>query len=112
MRFLALEEIKRLTEALRDVFAHVRDLKRREPLAEEIQNPKIPPALSQSLAVHLLRTYTLLGQSVKVHPSYSGGDLIGENSAGLRLRIEVKATGASAFQQLGPKDLQADVLVW
>ena len=112
MRFLEMGEVRRLTEALRDVFAYVAALKRSEPLAEEIQNPKIPPALSQSLAVHILRGYSILGEGVSVHPSYSGGDLSGEDGSGRRIKIEVKATGTSGFQQLGLKDLEADVLVW
>ena len=41
--------------SLRGIFACVSDLKVKNPLAAHIQYPKLPPRLTESLAIHLLR---------------------------------------------------------
>jgi hypothetical protein len=47
-----------------------------------------------------------------VRSSSGRGDLEAVTESGSPARIEVKATSASAFQQLGDKDLDAHVLLW
>lgn len=112
MKILTLDEVKRLIANLRDVFAYIAVLRNRDGVAIHIQNPKIPSALSQSLAAYLLQSGNLLGERMEVWPSNSGGDLCGRMASGVELTIEVKATGESAFQELGRKDLEAGLLIW
>src|SRR3990170_4440475 len=39
-------------------------------------------------------------------------DIVVETSSGEALKIEVKATGSSAFEYFGEKDIASDYLVW
>ena len=105
-------EIRELISIIRDLFAHHERLRNDNALGTLIQNPKIPSVLSESIVFRLLESGELLGHPVKPTKSTSGGDLEIQNQSGPPSRVEVKATGKSAFQLLSPKDLDAHHLIW
>ena len=57
---LSKSEIKSLVRCLGDASRFITALRERDHIAKYVQYPKIPPALSESLAVHALRDRTLL----------------------------------------------------
>ena len=84
-------------------------------MAVEIQFPKIPPVLSQSIVVHLIRDRRILHQVVNVGAAKFGSRdeadvMIVDGSR--TVRVEVKGTGSKAFEHFGEKDLRADYIVW
>ena len=94
-----------------EVFRTIHQLKARTFAARHIKFPPLPSIFSESIAI--AATPRLFG------PDWIGryggrlADVIVENSATHQsLRVEVKATGRHAFQELKDKDLCADVLVW
>lgn len=112
-QLLSSHEIAKLIELLRDEFAHLESLRRTQPLAAYIQFPKIPSILTESIAERAL-TKGLVAERLKraiVRPGGRVADLL-VSIDGRELRVEVKATGASAFQNLGKKDIAADYLLW
>ena len=112
---LGPEQIRTLIGLLQDLFAHQEAVRRAHPLAALIQFPKVPPALTESLALHLINSGSLLGHAVpgvRAELSTSGGDIAVHQPQGPPLRVEVKGTAGSAFQHFGSKDIEADVLVW
>src|SRR5438093_8516181 len=109
-RLLNRDEIRTLIALMRDLFDHYDHLRTTNQLAALIQFPKIPPVLSESIAVHLFTTGVMIGQiadGVSVTGSTSGGDIV-INSGGTPVTVEVKATAGSAFQHFGDKDIKAD----
>jgi hypothetical protein len=111
---LTKDEIRTLTQLIRKVFVFLERLKARNVLAERIQYPKIPPILSESIAIHLIRDRKILRGLMNFRDVYFGGresDLIVERGS-RKLRVEVKSTGKNAFEYFGPKDISADCLVW
>jgi len=109
---LSLDQIHKLVAVLRELFKHHSRVRESTELGSLIQYPKIPPALSESIAFHLFHSGALLGKPVEVCLSRSGGDLELLITDGSPVRVEVKATAQSAFQYFGPKDLKADILLW
>lgn len=104
-------EIIDLIDILQDLFHHHEQIRLNYKLGELIQNPKIPSFLSESIAFHLLSSGELLGSKIQTYQSKKGGDLeVSVNNK--KLKIEVKATGESAFQFFGHKDLDAYILIW
>jgi hypothetical protein len=54
-QMLSATEIDQFVFLLKDVFTYISNLKEKNPLAADIQYPKLPPKLTESLAIHLLR---------------------------------------------------------
>src|SRR2546422_4415211 len=108
---LSPTEIQQLIILLRGVFAYISDLKAKHPLAAQIQYPKLPPGLTESLAIHLLRKGEIEGLS-QYEYQFGGNvaDIIGRD-AQTRLRIEVKGT-TKGFEYFGEKDIHSDYLLW
>lgn len=108
---LTVQEILELEAALMEVFGTIRELRERSPAARYIKFPPLPAVLSESIAIAI--TPTLFGSDWRGRYGGSAADLIIENMATRSvLRVEVKATGRHAFQELKDKDLRADVLIW
>lgn len=108
---LTVLEILELEAALMEVFGTIRELKERSPAARYIKFPPLPAVLSESIAIAI--TPTLFGADWRGRYGGSAADMIIENLATRSARrVEVKATGQHAFQELKDKDLRADVLIW
>lgn len=108
---LTVPEILELEAALMEVFGTIRELRRRSAAARHIKFPPLPAVLSESIAIAIAPT--LFGSDWKGRYGGSAADMIIENLATRSLlRVEVKATGRHAFQELKEKDLRADVLIW
>ncbi|RMG22753.1 MAG: hypothetical protein D6732_25430 [Methanobacteriota archaeon] len=107
-------DFKGLIECLRKVFAYIRDLREKSPIAAEIQNPRIPSRFSENLAMFLLQKGEIrLGRKlVRIRLDRKKADVVAVDDAGQEIKIEVKATGKNNFQYFGKKDVQADYLVW
>ena len=110
-QLLTATEIDQFVCLLKDVFSYISDLKEKNPLAADIQYPKLPPKLTESLAIHLLRRGLI--------PELQGyGFRFGGNEADIiasrgpeRVRIEVKGT-TKGFEYFGEKDIRANYLMW
>jgi hypothetical protein len=108
---LTVDEILQLEAALMEVFRTIRQLRARTNAARHIKLPPVPSVFSESIAV--ATTPVLFGSGWKGRYGGHQADLIVENLSTRRsLKVEVKATGQHAFQELKLKDLQADVLIW
>ena len=105
------ESILCLIRLYRKVFDYLEDLRSQDSTASYIQFPKIAPVLSESLAIHLMRSGRLLPQLDNPIPGGAKADILAEED-GRQVKVEVKATGESAFQYFGVKDISADYLVW
>jgi hypothetical protein len=110
---LEKQEIKELCKTLSQVFRHIEDLRKNSKIAQHIQFPKIPPKLSESIIVQLLREGILVPELSKHQISLGGrrADIIAKKSS-QELKIEVKSTGKQDFQYFGDKDVSADYLIW
>ena len=107
-------EIQELAKRTADVFSFISDLKKNYEICNHIQYPKIPQMLSESLAVNLIEQSKIL-KELTGHKISLGGviaDVKAESKNNSTVKIEVKSTGKSAFQEFGPKDIIADYLVW
>ncbi len=113
-RLLSLAEVGSLAREFRRTVAYLEGRRRVEPMASLIQYPKLPEALTESLAALLLTTglIALPGYGPVTAVSRGGPEadlivMVGDT----RLRVEVKGTqaGLTAFN---PNDLTADFLVW
>jgi len=94
-----------------EVFRTVRELKSRIAAARYIKFPPVPSMFSESIAI--ATTPLLFGSGWKARYGGHEADVIAENlTTRCSLKVEVKATGQHAFQELKVKDLQADVLIW
>jgi hypothetical protein len=112
---LSKPEIKTLVRCLGEASRFVTELRGREQIAKYVQYPKIPPALSESLAVHALRDGMLLTHVGPFSSVDLGGrvaDIVATTAMGTTLRIETKAAGTEEFATFGPKDYEADFLLW
>jgi hypothetical protein len=110
-RPLTVPQILELEAALMEVFGTIRELRERSTAARYIKFPPLPAVLSESIAIAI--TPTLFGSDWTGRYGGSAADLLIENLATRSLlRVEVKATGRHAFQELKEKDLRADVLIW
>jgi hypothetical protein len=95
--------------ALIEAFGAITALRRRSPAAALVQYPPLPSPFSESLVIQAAPR--LFGAEWRA--SYGNDcDLLLQTDSGLRKRVEVKATGRRAFQELKAKDLKADFLVW
>lgn len=112
-KILSKETIKELIVLLKQVFLYIQELKEKESCASYIQYPKIPKVLSESLCYYFLKEKLILAhlsiQEIIINNNIA--DLILKTN-GKDIKVEVKATGISAFQNLGIKDINADYLIW
>ena len=94
-----------------EVFRTIRQLRTRTSAARHIKLPPVPSVFSESIAI--ATTPVLFGSAWKGRYGGHEADLIVENlTTRCSLKVEVKATGQHAFQELKLKDLRADVLIW
>lgn len=108
---MAINEILQLEASLTEIFHTIHRLRQRNVAARHIKFPPVPPVFSESIAI--AATPALFGSGWKGRYGGRKSDILVENVRTRRaLRVEVKATGQHAFQELKEKDLQADVLVW
>jgi hypothetical protein len=107
---LSPEEIDRLEGILRSVFAHLIELRKKDGLASHIQNPKIPPIMSESAIINIRSK--LFPGSIRARRGGDQGDILLEFPDGKQRRVEVKATGEQGYQKFSNKDVTADFLVW
>lgn len=112
---LAQPDILTLVSLLGSAFGHITSLRSQHALGRSIQYPKLPPILTESLTLNLLSDGTLIPSLRASGYSFSLGgrvaDIVGTRGKS-KIRIEVKATAASAFQALSELDIAADYLVW
>jgi hypothetical protein len=104
-------EIEELVKLLKDVFAYITELKEKNRLAADIQYPKLPPKLTESIAIHLLRQ-GLIGELHGYEFRFGGNeaDILAERSME-KIQIEIKGT-TKGFEYFGEKDIKADYLLW
>jgi len=108
---LTVPEILDLQAALMEVFRTIRDLRARSAATRYIKFPPLPSIFSESIVI--VTTPALFGSGWKGRYGGSVADVIIENAVtASALKVEVKATGKHAFQELKDKDLRADALVW
>lgn len=108
---LTTNQIIDLDHALTAVFRMIRDMREQMPVARHIKFPSLPAVFSESIVI--AATPILFGLGWKCRYGGSECDIILENvNDGEMKRVEVKATGQHAFQELKAKDLRADILVW
>ncbi len=108
---LAPTEIFELDHALTKVFRMIRETRELNPVAGYIKFPSLPAIFSESIVI--AAATVLFGPGWKCRYGGNICDVILESTDGTQTkRVEVKATGIHAFQELKAKDLRADVLVW
>jgi len=106
-------KIGELIKTLRELFKYHQDLQDRREVAISIQRPKIPPLLSRSLVVDLGNRGGMRSLECSDFDLLPGKkNNVVAISSNRQVKIIVKATGKSAFQNLGNKDIDADFLVW
>jgi len=107
------QEIFELKNALSEVFDKITNLKENCIMAKNIQYPKIPSLLTESLCIHLIKKGIILDELNDYSIIFGGRlcDVLAQKNKKTK-KIEVKSTGHSAFQYLGPKDISSDYLVW
>ena len=106
-------EILELKDALTEVFNKITTMKTNSVIAKHIQYPKIPSSLTESICIHLIKKGIILNELNGYSIDFGGKlcDVLAQKNKKIK-KIEVKSTGHSAFQYLGPKDVSADYLVW
>jgi hypothetical protein len=107
---LTAQEISNLDAALMAATRMHSQLRAEIPAARFISRPPIPAVLSESLVGY--STHWLFGDACTVTFGGTRADLIVRRPLGDQLLVEVKATGVGEFQEVKPRDLAADVLVW
>ncbi len=108
---LSGEEIRALDDALLDFYRDHAALCLAHPVAKgRISRPAIPAAFSESFAAFILSMF--VAEVATVEFGGRSADLIATTTEGQSLRVEVKASGVSRWQELKPRDLDADGLVW
>ena len=108
---LTREEILDLDRALMGVFESIRAFRESNTVARHIKLPPMPAIFSESIAI--AATPLLFGREWKGYYGGRDSDLTVKHCvSGKSLRVEVKATGKHAFQELKEKDLLADALIW
>ncbi len=108
---LTTAQIMELDRALRAIFRMIREVREKNPVARHIKFPPLPAVFSESIV--MAAATALFGPGWKCGSGGNNCDIILENAKGnLKKRVEVKATGQHAFQELKAKDLSADILIW
>ncbi len=104
-------EIFELDRVLINVFRMIRETRELNSVASHIKFPGLPAVFSESIVIAAANV--LFGPGWKCRYGGNECDIILESADGTQTkRVEVKATGHHAFQELKAKDLRADVLVW
>ena len=108
---LSVQEVAELLGLFSEVFVYISKLKRKKKLAENIQYPKLPSILTESIILHLLRQHIILPDLSNFQFKFGGNiaDIIGSNKE-KDIKIEVKGT-VNSFKYFGPKDINADYLI-
>jgi hypothetical protein len=108
---LSIEEIRDAMRILRTVFDCITDLRKTSPFAQHINYPKLPPILTESLTVQLIRRGKILPEfmNTEVERGSRMADILIDRG---RFKIEVKGTTAMSWVTLGKNDIVADYLVW
>lgn len=106
---LSVAEIVTLDQALIETHAFFRDLRTRTGVARLIHYPSIPSDFSESLIVHCADLFFGDGWKAQFGGSISDIQLTRNVE---KKAVEVKATTQTGFQELKPKDLSADFIVW
>jgi hypothetical protein len=104
------EEILQLDAALVRAFRTIQELREELPAARYIKFPPLPSIFSESIVI--AAAPRIFGPEWTARYGGRSSDVLIENDLGQERRVEVKATGAHAFQELKAKDLRADFLVW
>lgn len=104
------EEILQLDAALVRAFRTIQELREELPAARYIKFPPLPSIFSESIVI--AAAPRIFGPGWRARYGGKACDILIENDQGEGKRVEVKATGAHAFQELKAKDLKADFLVW
>jgi len=108
---LTTDEIMELERSLTDIFRIIREMRDRNKVAAHIKYPPLPPVFSESIVIAAVPTFFGIGWTAGF-----GGRvcdvILRSNKDGAERRVEVKATGRHAVQELKAKDLRADFLVW
>jgi hypothetical protein len=100
-----------LDRALAAVFRMIREVREKTPVARHIKFPALPAIFSESIV--MAAATALFGSGWRCVSGGNNCDIILENAnRDLKKRVEVKATGRHAFQELKAKDLRADILIW
>jgi hypothetical protein len=107
---LSPDEIVQLDDALVRAFRTIQELREQIPAAKHIKSPPLPSIFSESIVI--AAAPRLFGAQWAARYGGSECDVLIENGSGEVKRVEVKATGEHAFQELKAKDLSADILVW
>ena len=110
---LTKPEIFELKNTLTKVFFDITSIKNDTEIAKYMQYPKIPSFLSESICIHLIQKKIILNElsNYSIDFGESLCDILAQKNMDVK-KIEVKSTGHSAFQNIGPKDIVSDYLVW
>jgi hypothetical protein len=105
-------EIIELSRHMVDIFKIIAKMKQKYVLAKYIQYPKIPPILSESICLKLLKKKIILEELKDFSFEFGGNlsDILAKKSK--TKKIEVKSTGKSGFQKFGKGDISCDYLIW
>jgi hypothetical protein len=107
---LTREQVLQLDAALVEAFQLISSLRSRNEAARHIKFPPLPSIFSESIVI--AAAGRIFGAQWIATFGGHECDIRLEDERGQRKLVEVKATGANAFQELKAKDLRADVLVW
>lgn len=100
-----------LDRALADVFRIISAMRKENPVATYIKFPPLPSVFSESIVI--AAAPVLFGPNWRGRFGGRVCDILLEANDGRgEKKVEVKATGNHAFQELKAKDLRADALVW
>lgn len=108
---LSNQEVHDTVLALREAFRAISRIREKHAGGCHIQFPRIPAILSESIIAREIRN----GRAPwwKNRSQIRRGGRIADLLVSTRPeRVEVKATGRQGFEEFGPKDIKADVLVW
>jgi hypothetical protein len=103
-------EIVELDTALHRAFRTIKELREQLPAAKYIKSPPLPSIFSESIVIAAVSR--IFGSQWTARYGGAACDILIENEHGEVRRVEVKATGEHAFQEIKAKDLRADYLVW
>jgi hypothetical protein len=97
-----------LDHFLIETYTFFREVRARSNVARLIHYPSVPAEFSESLTIHCAERFFGEKWTAKIGKT---SDVILERF-GEHRTVEVKSTGQTNFQELKPKDLAADFLVW
>src|SRR5262245_7501167 len=96
---LTPEEIVQLDAALVRAFRTIRELREELPAARHIKSPPLPSIFSESIII--AAAPRIFGSEWTARYGGATCDVLIENDYGEVRRVEVKATGEHAFQEIG-----------